>query len=127
MSLRSPLGRALNHGAAHDGVQHWWVQRVTAIALGPLLVWLVVALFSLPAGYAAVTAWIGAGLHPVFLALTVLLGAWHSWLGVQVVVEDYVHGFALKTSTLLCSGFLHALLAACGLYAVLRIALRSGG
>jgi succinate dehydrogenase / fumarate reductase membrane anchor subunit len=124
MSLRAPLARALHHGTARDGVGHWVVQRVTAVALAPLAIWLLVALLSLTlADYASVIRWVGAGLHPVLLALLVLLAAWHAWLGVQVVIEDYVHGFVSKTLALLCSLLVHALVATAGVYAVLRIAL----
>jgi succinate dehydrogenase / fumarate reductase membrane anchor subunit len=126
MSLRSPLSRALYHGAARDGVGHWLVQRVSAVALAPLAIWLTVALLGVPDQYGAVIAWIGAGVHPVLLALTLLLALWHSWLGLQVVIEDYVHGFVTKTCSLLLSSFVHGLLAATALYAVMRIALRSG-
>jgi len=126
MSLRTPLARVLNQGAARDGVHHWLVQRVTAVALAPLSVWLTLSLLRLPdRGYGAVTAWIGAGVHPVLLALTVGLAAWHAWLGIQVVVEDYVAQPALKAPLLLLSAFTNALLVASGVYAVLRIALRS--
>jgi succinate dehydrogenase / fumarate reductase, membrane anchor subunit len=127
MSLRTPLARALSDGSARDGVGHWVLQRVTAIALAPLAIWLLVALLSLPlADYASVTRWIGAGLHPVLLALTVLMAAWHAWLGAQVVIEDYVHGFLPRTLALLCSLLVHVLVAAAGVYAVLRIALAGG-
>jgi succinate dehydrogenase / fumarate reductase, membrane anchor subunit len=127
MSLRAPLAKALNHGSAHEGVHHWVVQRFTALALAPLSIWLLVALLALPSSdYATVTRWIGAGMHPVLLALTLLIAAWHAWLGVQVVIEDYVHGFLPKTLALLSSLFLHVLVAVSGLYAVLRIALASG-
>jgi succinate dehydrogenase / fumarate reductase membrane anchor subunit len=123
MSLRAPLARALHHGSAHDGVGHWLIQRVTASALAPLAIWLLIALLSLPSSdYTTVTRWIGSGLHPVLLALVVLIGAWHAWLGVQVVIEDYVHGFLAKTLALLASLFVHVLVAASGLYALLRIA-----
>jgi succinate dehydrogenase / fumarate reductase membrane anchor subunit len=126
MSLRTPLARVLQHGAARDGVSHWWVQRVTAVALAPLSVWLTLSLLWLPTGnYGAVAQWIGAGLHPVLLALTVLLAVWHAWLGIQVVIEDYVTRTAPRLLLLLLSTFVNALLAAIGLYAVLRIALRS--
>ncbi len=126
MSLRSPLARVSNHGAARDGVGHWWVQRVTAVALAPLALWLLVSLLGLPAAdHAVVKAWISAGWNPVLLALTVLLACWHSWLGVQVIIEDYVHSPGRRTAGLLLSMFAHALLAASGIYAVLRIALRS--
>ncbi len=126
MTLRSPLARVLNHGSAHGGVSHWIVERVTGLALAPLSVWLLVALLSLPRlDYISVSAWVGSGWNPVWLSLLVLLSAWHSWLGVQMVVEDYVHGFAAKTSTLLLSTFAHALLALSGVYAVLRVVFRS--
>jgi succinate dehydrogenase / fumarate reductase membrane anchor subunit len=127
MSLRTPLARALHHGTARDGVGHWLIQRVTAAALAPLAIWLLIGLLSLPdASYPTVIAWIGAGWNPVLLALSVLLAAWHAWLGVQVVIEDYVHGGLTKTIALLLSLFVHVLLAASGVYAVLRIALGSG-
>jgi succinate dehydrogenase / fumarate reductase, membrane anchor subunit len=126
MSLRSPLARVLNQGAARDGVHHWVVQRVTALALAPLCLWLTLSLLRHPdRDYAAIAAWIGSGLHPVLLALTVLLAAWHAWLGIQVVIEDYVSRPALKAALLLLSTFVNALLAATGVYSVVRLALRS--
>jgi succinate dehydrogenase / fumarate reductase membrane anchor subunit len=125
VSLRTPLGRVLNHGSARDGVSHWWVQRVTAVALAPLCVWLSLSLLDLPTReYAAVTAWIAAGMHPVLLALTVLLAAWHGWLGLSIVIEDYVPRSGQRLVLLLLSSFVNAWLAASGVYAVLRIALR---
>lgn len=126
MSLRSPLARVLNHGAAHDGVSHWLVQRVTALAIAPLAIWLLFQLLYLPnAAYLTVTLWLQHSWNGVLLSLLVLLASWHAWLGVQVIIEDYVHAFASKTALLLLSAFVHALLAASGVYAVLRIALRS--
>jgi len=126
MSLRTPLGRVLSHGAARgEAVSHWIVERVTGLALAPLCIWLLVQLLSVPqADYAAVTAWIAAGWNPVWLTLTVLIAAWHSWQGVQVVIEDYVHGFAVKAISLVLLAFAHALIAASGVYAVLHIAFR---
>jgi succinate dehydrogenase / fumarate reductase membrane anchor subunit len=125
MSLRSPLGAALGRGAAGDGVSHWWSQRITALALAPLGLWLLVSLLRLPLGdYAAVSIWMASGWNPVLLALTVLAACWHSLLGVQVVIEDYVHTSALKIALLLASSGAHVLLAAGGIYAILRAALR---
>jgi succinate dehydrogenase membrane anchor subunit len=126
MSLRTPLAQALNRGSAHDGVRHWWLQRVTAVALAPLCLWLTISLLALPSmSYQAVSAWIGSGMHPIWLALTAVLAAWHGWLGIQVVIEDYVRQPALKLLLLLLSTFVNALLAACAVYAVLRVSLRS--
>lgn len=126
MNLRTPLAVVLGTGSAGDGVAHWWAQRVTALALVPLSLWFVVSLVGMPLNdYAAVTIWIGAGWNPVWLALLLLAVCWHSRLGVQVVVEDYVHGPALKLASLLLNNAAHAVLLAAGVYAVLRIALRS--
>jgi succinate dehydrogenase / fumarate reductase membrane anchor subunit len=126
MSLRSPLGVVLGRGAAKSGVHHWWVQRVSAVALVPLTLWLLWSLAQLRlADHAAVSVWIAGGWHPVLLSLTVLTMCWHSLLGVQVVIEDYVHHHLTKTLTMLAVNFAHVLTAAAGVYAVLRIAFRS--
>ena len=126
MSLRTPLGAVLGRGAARAGVHHWWMQRVTAVALVPLTAWLLYSLLTLRLlDHATVALWIGTGWHPLLLTLTVLTMAWHSLLGVQVVIEDYVHQAALKTAALLASQFAHVLTALLAVYAVLRIAFRS--
>jgi succinate dehydrogenase / fumarate reductase membrane anchor subunit len=123
MSLRSPLGRVLGAGAAHDGVRHWWRQRLTSIALVPLTVWFVVSILALPSlGYATLVAWMSQSSTALLLILLVLNAAWHSQLGVRVVVEDYVHGTGARTLLLVLIGFAHVLLAAAGVLAVLRIA-----
>ena len=124
MSLRAPLGSALGRGAAKTGVHHWWVQRLTAIALVPLGIWFVVSLLSLPSlGYSAVSAWMSQGWTAVLLILFVLTVAWHSQLGVRVVVEDYVHGAGPKSALLVLVTYLHVIAAAAGVFAVLRVAL----
>lgn len=126
MSLRTPLGRVLGLGSAHEGVRHWSVQRVTAIALAPLAIWLLVSIVRLPlADHAAVLAWIAHGVNPVLLLLLVVAIAWHSQLGVQVVIEDYVHGRFTKLCALLVNIFAHVALAATGALAIVRIALWS--
>ena len=125
MSLRSPLGAVLGHGTAGEGVGHWWSQRISALALVPLMLWLLISLLRLPlADYAAVSIWMASAWNPVLLVLTVLVACWHSLLGVQVVIEDYVHAPALKIASLLVSSGAHVLLAAGGSYAILRVALR---
>jgi len=123
MSLRSPLGRVLGAGAAHDGVRHWWRQRLTSIALVPLTVWFVVSILTLPSlSYATLVAWMSQSSTALLLILLVLNAAWHSQLGVRVVVEDYVHGTGARTLLLVLIGFAHVLLAAAGVLAVLRVA-----
>jgi succinate dehydrogenase / fumarate reductase membrane anchor subunit len=123
MSLRSPLGRVLGQGAARDGVRHWWLQRLTSVALVPLTVWFVVSLLALPSlGHATLLAWMSQSSTALLLILLVLAAAWHSQLGLRVVVEDYVHSPGLRTLTLVMLTFAHVLLAAAGVFAVLRVA-----
>ncbi len=123
MSLRSPLGRVLGAGPARQGVHHWWMQRLSSVALVPLAIWFLVSLLALPSlDHAAVVAWMGQGPTALILVLFVLIGAWHSQLGVRVVVEDYVQDSAARTLCLVIFSFAHIGLAAAGVFAVLRVA-----
>jgi succinate dehydrogenase / fumarate reductase, membrane anchor subunit len=123
MSLRTPMRRVLGVGSARDGVQHWWMQRLTAVALVPLSVWFAVSLLALPSfDHATLAAWMRQSTTPLLLILLVLVAAWHSRLGLQVVVEDYVPRPGARTVTLVVVNFVHILLAAAGVLAVLRVA-----
>ena len=121
MSLRNPLSRAKGLGSAKDGTGHWWNQRLTAIALALLTPWFVVFAVGLAgAGQDAVRAAIAQPLTATLLAAFVLSLFWHARLGLQVVVEDYVHGAAEVALQVLIK-FIFALAAIAALLAIGRI------
>jgi succinate dehydrogenase / fumarate reductase, membrane anchor subunit len=128
MSLRSPIGRVLGLGAAKEGLGHWWAQRVTSVALVFLTLWFATAIpYLADASYLDALRWIGDPINAVLLLLLIPTLIYHSLLGVQVVVEDYVHHHGLKVASLLSLTFLHVLLAALAIFAVLRIAFTGPG
>ncbi len=100
-ALRNPLGRVRGLGSAKDGTHHWFLQRVTSIALIPLTILFLAAIFSL---VGADWAQVRTAFHSPFVAMLGLLTVgslfWHFKLGIQVVIEDYVHGEASKLLTL---------------------------
>ena len=124
MSLRTPLSKVIGRGSAGEGVGHWWVQRVTAVALLPLTAWFVISLLGQSLqSYDAMRGWLGQPWVAVLTILLVFTLAWHSKLGVQVVIEDYVHAKGTKIALLLLSIFLHVAAAVAAVFAVLLLAL----
>ena len=122
--LRSPLGRAIGLGSAKEGVEHWWSQRITAVALVPLSLWFVAALIGhLGADYAVAVAWLRSPIPATAMALTVIAVFAHMALGMQVVIEDYVHHEGVKIASLVALKLAAWALGAAALVAVLRIAL----
>jgi len=122
MSLRSPLGQVLGLGTAKDGTSHWWGQRVSGIALTALGLWFAWSLATMSGfGHAETVAFISQPINALLLLLLSVTMAWHSYLGVQVVIEDYVHGHGLKTASLLLSRFAHVFLAAAAIFAILKL------
>ena len=126
MSLRTPIGQVLGLGTAKDGTSHWWGQRVSAVALLLLGLWFAWWLAVAPDfGHAAVVAEIGRPINSILLLLLAVTLAYHSYLGIQVVIEDYVHAPGLKVATLLFSRFAHILLVAAAVFAILKIGLNA--
>jgi succinate dehydrogenase / fumarate reductase membrane anchor subunit len=122
--LRTPLARARGLGSAKAGVSHWWAQRLTAIALIPLVVWFAISLVMLSgADYAMVRAWIGSPLAMVLLILTIGVGLHHGQLGLQVVIEDYVGSDGWKLALIVIVKFIAAIFGLGAVVAILRIGL----
>jgi succinate dehydrogenase / fumarate reductase membrane anchor subunit len=122
MNLRDPLARARGLGSAKDGLRHWWVQRLTAVALMglvPWFVWLVLGLIG--ADQFTVRATIGQPWNATLMLAFVFALFWHAQLGLQVVVEDYVHGW-LEIALQIVIKFACALAALASAIAIGRLA-----
>lgn len=126
MSLRSPLGKVLGLGTAKDGTSHWWGQRVSALSLLILGPWFAWCLATMPGfDHALVVAEIGRPFNSLLLLLLSVTLAYHSHLGVQVVIEDYVHAPGMKVLVLVLSRFAHVFLAVAAVFAILKIGLNA--
>lgn len=122
-SLRSPLGRVRGLGSAKDGTHHWWAQRVTAIALVPLLLWFVASVVSLAgAPLAEVKAWLASPIAAVLLLALIVAVFHHAQLGLQVVIEDYVHAEGVKIAALLLVKGAALLFSGLSAFSVLKLA-----
>lgn len=121
--MRSALGRAAGLGSSKEGVGHWWLERVTAIALVPLTLWFAASLIMLSGGdYVDFIGWLQSPLATLSMVLLLIFLFSHLALGVQVVIEDYVHGGA-KFIALLMARFACITLCIAGILATLSIAL----
>ena len=124
MPMRSPLGRALGLGSAKEGVEHWWRQRVTAVALVPLTLWFAIAVIGLVgADHAAFVAWVRSPMPAILLILLLVATFYHAALGLQVVIEDYVDNRTLRFGLLIVMRLAAILFAVRGIFAVLKLSL----
>lgn len=121
--MRSPVGRVLGLGSAKEGVEHWWRQRTTALALVPLTIWFVIWVIAMAgADRAAMVAWMHNPLSAVLMIVLIVATFYHAALGLQVVIEDYVHGEGLRLATLIVMRALCVLFVVRGVLAVLTLA-----
>ena len=126
MDLRTPIARARGLGSAKDGTRHWWMQRITAIALIPLSVWLVGSLVAIGAAdHAQTVHWIRSPAVSIALLLTIAALFHHAQLGMQVIIEDYVQVEWKKIAALLAVKLIAIAVAASAAFSVLKIALGS--
>jgi succinate dehydrogenase / fumarate reductase membrane anchor subunit len=123
-SLRTPLKNVRGLGSAQSGVRHWWLQRLTAVALVPLSLWFLWLCAGLAhADYATVRAAIAQPVHAVLLVALVVSLFWHGALGLQVVIEDYIHTRWQEVALQIAVRFGAFLTAVACLFAIARIAL----
>ena len=121
-SMRSPLKRAQGLGSSKCGVEHWWIQRVTAVALIPLTLWLAAWLIALAgADYNTFIAWLRAPLVTIFMVLLLIALFYHMSLGLQVLIEDYVNSDWVKMPAVVAVRLGCYAFACAGILAILRI------
>lgn len=122
--MRSPLGLARGLGSAKSGVGQWWGERLTAIALVPLTLWFIASVYSLiGAGQAEMAVWMSNPITLVLMLLLVVITFHHMQLGLQVVVEDYVHKESTLFALLLINKAVALVLGLTAVVCVLRIGL----
>lgn len=120
MNLRTPLSRVRHLGSAKDGTHHWWAQRMTALALIPLSIWFIASVLSMIGeNHQNFALWAGGPFTASLLILLILATFYHAWLGLQVVVEDYVHATGPKFALLLLIKAACILLATIGVISIL--------
>ena len=123
MSPGTPPGRDDDPGSAPQGAGHWWAQRLTAIALVPLTIWFVPSMAMLAGkSHGAVVAWLGAPLNAMLMALLLAVTFYHVWLGLESIIEDYVHTERRHVGTMIAMKIAVAVLALAAFFAVAKIA-----
>ncbi|MBN8939162.1 MAG: succinate dehydrogenase, hydrophobic membrane anchor protein [Rhizobiales bacterium] len=121
-SMRTPLGRVRGLGSARSGTEHFWLQRVTAVANIPLSLFVVGLIISTAgSNYSAVKATLGSPIVAIPLILFVISAAYHMRLGMQMVIEDYVPAEGTRIALLLLNTFFSAVVALASIFAILKL------
>jgi succinate dehydrogenase / fumarate reductase membrane anchor subunit len=123
-NFRTPLGRARGLGSAKHGAGHWISERLSALALIPLVLWAVFGVIRLAGGdYDAAVAWVGQPLNAVLIVLLIAIAFWHMHTGMRVIVEDYIHKLPSKVALLVANLFVCGLVGALAIFSILKVAL----
>ena len=121
-SMRTPLSRIRHLGSAHSGTQHFWRLRLTSVAGVPLTIAVIFIIMSLfGRNHAAVVQILASPFVTITMLLFIFVSIYHMWLGMQVIVEDYLHGEFLKVSVLMANTFFCCIVGVASVYAILKL------
>ena len=120
--IRTPMGRVRGLGSARSGTQHFWQERLTAVAAIPLTnAFIAIVASVLGRNHAAVVQILGSPLVAILLLLFIVNSIYHMWLGMQVIIEDYVHDEVTKLVTLMANTFFSVVVGLAGVFAILKL------
>ena len=121
-SMRTPLGRVRSLGASHSGTTDFWRQRITAVAMALLIVpVIIVVMMMLGSNLASVRIILGSPLVAIILLLFIIASTWHMKIGMQVVIEDYLHQEQMKLAAIMANNFFSFAVALSSIYAILKL------
>ena len=121
-SLQTPLAKARGLGSARDGTHHWWMQRMTALAMIPLVIWFVISVIGLVGSdLETFQGWLSSPFNAIAMVLLVIATFWHATLGIQVVIEDYIASKTVKIMAETGVRFAALILCVIALWSILKI------
>jgi len=122
VSKQTPLARVRGLGSAKEGTHHFWYQRLTAIALIPLTLWMMISIMMMTSlDHESVVVWMSSPINAVLLLIFILALFFHAQLGVQVVIEDYIHIEWQKIACIILTKFIAILAGTTSVLAILKV------
>ncbi len=124
MSFNTPISKVRGLGSARNGTHHWWMQKIAAVALIPLTVWFVASIVQMTkADYFTVISWLSSPIPAILMLIYIVIAIYHLRLGLQAIVEDYIHSEGMKVGLQFSILFGCTIIAVASIFSVLKIAL----